>query len=63
MDIEKINYKARSEILNDSLRVRISAKTKQAFLNECENNQVDSATVIRALIEEYIEESKSLNKE
>lgn len=62
MDIDKINENARSEIMNDSIRIRISIPLKRAFMNECAINGVDSSSIIRALIRDYIEESQRQKK-
>lgn len=62
MDIDKINENARSEVMNDSIRIRISVPLKRAFMNECADNGVDSSSIIRALIRDYIEESQRQKK-
>lgn len=62
MDIEKINENARSEIMNDSIRIRISVPLKRDFMDECTKNGVDSSSIIRALIRDYIEESQRQKK-
>lgn len=63
MNIEKINESARAEIMNDYIRIRISVPLKRAFMTECELNNIDSSSVIRALIKDYIEESQHRNKD
>lgn len=53
-DFEKINELAKADVKNDSIRIRISINMKNEFLKACERNGTDSASVIRALIQEYI---------
>lgn len=54
-DFEKINELAKADVKNDSIRIRISINMKNEFLKACERNGNDSASVIRALIQEYID--------
>lgn len=54
-DFEKINELAKADVKNDSIRLRISADMKNEFLKACARNGTDSASVIRALIQEYID--------
>ena len=63
MNIERVNHNARTQVMSTVIKLRISNTLKDEFMKQCESNNVEMAATLRALIQEYIDESKCLNKE
>lgn len=62
MNVARVNESARKQVMSTVIQLRVSKVLKEQFTNECSRNGVEVASVLRALMEEYIEESKSINK-
>ena len=63
MNIERVNHNARTQVMSTVIKLRISNTLKYEFMKQCNINNVEMASTLRALIQEYIDESKCLNKE
>lgn len=58
-DIEKINERARSEMMTEMMRVRMSKKLKDDFQKACKQYGLEASEVIRALMTEYIQKANN----
>lgn len=63
MNIERVNHNASTQVMSTVIKLRISTVLKDEFMKQCESNNVEMAATLRALIQEYIDESKCLNKD
>lgn len=63
MNIERVNRNSRTQVMSTVIKLRISNTLKDEFMKQCNINNVEMASTLRALIQEYIDESKCLNKE
>lgn len=62
MNIERVNHNARTQVMSTVIKLRISNTLKDEFMKQCNINNVEMASTLRALIQEYIDESKCLNE-
>lgn len=62
MNIERVNHNARTQVMSTVIKLRISNTLKDEFMKQCNINKVEMASTLRALIQEYIDESKCLNE-
>lgn len=54
MDTAKIKEQARAEKRTATLTVRLTPAEKAAFQSYCDNNDYDSASLLRALMHEFL---------
>lgn len=62
MNIERVNHNASTQVMSTVIKLRISNTLKDEFMKQCNINNVEMASTLRALIQEYIDESKCLNE-
>ncbi|WP_302490005.1 hypothetical protein [uncultured Dialister sp.] len=58
LDMEDINRKAKMDVMNEVLRLRLSTLLKDEFHKACETNGTQAASVIRELMAEYVKRTK-----
>ena len=62
MDTEKIKEQARAEKRTETLTIRLTVTEKAAFQNYCDINDYDSASLLRALMHEFLLSEQQNNK-
>lgn len=64
MDTEKIKEQARAEKRTETLTIRLTPAEKVAFQSYCDTNDYDSASLLRALMHEFLlsEQQNNNNK-
>lgn len=63
MDTEKVKEQARAEKRTETLTIRLTATEKAAFQNYCDINDYDSASLLRALMHEFLLSEQQNNKD
>lgn len=58
LDMENINRKAKMDVMNEVLKLRLSTLLKDEFQKACETNGTQAASVIRELMTECVRLTK-----
>nr|DAU06562.1 MAG TPA: antitoxin [Caudoviricetes sp.] len=59
MNIDKINQTVRNQSKTAVIAIRVTVSLKESFMNACSVNNVESSAVIRAMMLDYIEQTKN----
>lgn len=62
MNIEKINQAVRNQSKTAVMAIRVSVSLKDSFMNACSLNNVESSSVIRELMKEYVKQTEEKNQ-